>query len=435
MRQQTQQIRTSPAGGRQTVSEAGATGVERVVLVVDDSRVQRHILTLQLTRAGYEVMSAGSGAEALSLCQQRMPDIVLSDWMMPGMNGIEFCRAFRALPRDRHGYFILLTSLSEKDDAARGLEVGADDFLTKPVTREELLARLKAADRLVSVEERLQERNHALDHALQQLREAHESLERDLLEARRLQQGLVRERFRSIGQMDISLLLRPAGHVGGDLVGSFPINTRRIGVYGVDVSGHGVTAALITARIAGYLSSSVAEQNVALIQDDLGLYEARSPAQLARHLNDLVIEEIETDCYLTLVYADIDTISGEVRMVQAGHPHPALQRADGHVEFLGNGGLPIGLIEHAEYEEFTVTLTPGDRLFLASDGITEASDAAGRLLGEDGLGDILRLNAPLRGAPMLESLTWSISAYAAGEQADDISAVLVEYYGHMREEE
>lgn len=194
-----------------------------------------------------------------------------------------------------------------------------------------------------------------------------------------------------------------------------------------------MTAALVTARIAGYLSASVAEQNIALIQDDLGLYDARSPAQLASHLNELVIEEMETDCYLTLVYADIDTISGEIRMVQAGHPHPAVQRADGSVEFLGNGGMPIGLIERAEYEEFATRLAPGDRLFLTSDGITEAEDAAGRLLGEDGLGDILRLNAPVAGAALLESLGWSIANYSGGRQADDISAVLVEFFDEVRQ--
>lgn len=419
--------------GRKDPANETAGRVERAitprrkVLIVDDSRMQRHILTLQLTRAGYDVRAAASGLDAIELCVEDMPDIVLSDWMMPVMDGLQFCKAYRALPRESHGYFILLTSLAEKDDAARGLETGADDYLTKPISREELLARLKAAERLISVEERLQERNRALDQALGQLRSAHESLERDLVEARRLQQGLVRDRFRRFGRADVSLLLHPAGHVGGDLVGCFPINQRRIGVYGIDVSGHGVTAALVTARLAGYLSSSLAEGNIALFHDDTGAPDARSPAELAQYLNEVVIEEMETDCYLTLVYADLDVLSGEVRIVQAGHPHPVLQRAGGEVCLLGEGGLPIGLLEGARYEEFSLSLQSGDRLLLTSDGMTEAADRAGRLLGEEGLLDIMCLNRPLRGAAMLESLTWSVCQFAGGERADDISAVLVEF--------
>lgn len=417
---------TLPSGegaGSNVATDQGS----RSVLIVDDSRMQRHILQLQLTRAGYDVRTAASGQEALALCAEQMPDIVMSDWVMPGMDGPGLCQAFRALPRDRHGYFILLTSLNDTVDAARGLDSGADDFLTKPISRDELLARFKAAERLISVEDRLRERNQELDSAVSQLRAAHEVLERDLIEARRLQQGLVRDRFRSFGKFDVSLLLRPAGHVGGDLVGCFPINEDRVAVYGIDVSGHGVTAALITARIAGYLSSSQAEGNIALIMDEDGGFDARSPAELAHHLNELVIGEIETDCYLTLIYADLNIRTGEVKMVQAGHPHPAVQRTNGTVQFLGAGGMPIGLLEDAKYDDFTLRLLPGDRLFLTSDGITEAEDQFGRMLGEEGLHDILRLNRPLKGAAMLESLTWSITNYTAGEPQDDISAALIEF--------
>ena len=107
---------------------------QRPVLVVDDSKAQRKILQMQLTRWGYEVTEAASGDEALALCRAQDFDIVLSDWMMPGMTGLEFCKAFRALPREGYGYFILLTSKSEKTEIADGLENGADDFLTKPVS-------------------------------------------------------------------------------------------------------------------------------------------------------------------------------------------------------------------------------------------------------------------------------------------------------------
>jgi sigma-B regulation protein RsbU (phosphoserine phosphatase) len=131
--------------------------VLRPVLIVDDSRAQRKILQMQLTRWGYDITEAASGDEALALCLAQDFDIVLSDWMMPGMSGLEFCKAFRDLPREGYGYFILLTSKSEKTEIADGLENGADDFLTKPVSADELRARLRAGERILGMQDELVE--------------------------------------------------------------------------------------------------------------------------------------------------------------------------------------------------------------------------------------------------------------------------------------
>ncbi|MGO4851933.1 PP2C family protein-serine/threonine phosphatase [Phaeovulum sp. W22_SRMD_FR3] len=401
----------------------------RRVLVVDDSRMQRRILTAQLSRAGYEVVEAGSGEEALAICETMQPDLVLSDWMMPGMSGLDFCRAFRQMRRDSYGYFVLLTSKNEKGEVALGLESGADDFLSKPVSGDELRARLAAGERILRMERELKAKNRLVTATLSELQGLYDSVDRDLQEARKLQQSLVKERHRSFGNAEVSLLLRPSGHVGGDLVGFFPINARRVGVYGIDVSGHGITSALMTARLAGYLSGTSPEQNIALVQTEYGIYDARPPAELAAYLNELVLEEMRTESYFTLIYADIDLITGHVEMVQAGHPHPAVQRADGSIEFLGLGGLPVGLIDGAEYDGFSTVLRPGDRLFMMSDGITEAANPAGDLLGEIGLSRIMDRNRNLRGAAFLEAAVWELSDYTLGEFSDDVSGAFFEFDG------
>lgn len=402
---------------------------KRRVLVVDDSKMQRRILTTLLERAGYAVYEAESGTQALDRCREVLPDIVLSDWMMPGMTGLEFCRAFRKMERASYGYFILLTSKSEKTEVAQGLSSGADDFLSKPVNAGELRARLAAGERILRMEEELREKNRLVSSTLNELRNVYDSVARDLDEAGKLQQSLVKERHRSFGNSEVSLLLRPSGQVGGDLVGFFPINARRVGLYGIDVSGHGITSALMTARLSGYLSGSSPDQNIALIQSEYGIYDARDPAELAAYLNEIVLLEMQTESYFTLIYADIDLISGKVNLVQAGHPHPAVLRADGTVDSLGNGGLPVGLIEGARYETITTTLSPGDRLFMVSDGVTEAADAAGALLDDEGFADMIRAKPHLRGLAMLEAIQWDLADYTYGEMADDVSAVLFEFNG------
>lgn len=404
------------------------SGAVRCVLVVDDSRAQRRILSSYLTRWGYSVVEAGSGVEALAICAEREVDLVVSDWMMPGMTGLEFCQAFRELDRDHYGYFILLTSKSEKAEVARGLDIGADDFLTKPVAGDELLARIRAGERILRMERELTEKNRLVSTTLDEISSLYESLDQDLIEARKLQQSLVRERFRDYGSAHVSLLLRPSGHVGGDLVGFFNISETRVGLYSIDVSGHGVASALMTARLAAYLSGTSPEQNIALYQDEIGEIGAFAPSAVAVQMNRLILEEMETEHYFTLLLAYLDLDTGRVTMTQCGHPHPAIQRANGDVEFIGAGGLPVGLIPDASYEDFSVKLDTGDRLLLFSDGITECPDESGDgMLGEAGLAELLDRNRDQTGNAFFDTLIWDLNDFAKDEDfPDDISAILVE---------
>lgn len=408
-------------------------GVVQRVLVVDDSRAQRRILSSYLSRWGYQVQEAGSGHEALEICRSQPVDLVLSDWMMPGMTGLEFCQEFRQLDREGYGYFILLTSKSEKGEVAHGLDVGADDFLTKPVAANELRARIRAGERIIQMQRELSEKNRLVNETLSKISGLYDALDRDLIEARNLQQSLVRERFKDFGAAQLSLMLSPCGHVGGDLVGFFEINKASIGVFSIDVSGHGVASALMTARLASYLSGSSADQNIALIRGKDGENQPRSPAQAAAQLNEIMLQEMETELYFTLALGHIDLETGVVVMVQCGHPHSAIQRKSGQIEFAGQGGLPVGLIPGSRWLDHRFTLNPGDRALMASDGITECPDEKGKLLDEAGLEKLLRRNARLSGNTFFETLMWDLTSYAGNQDfPDDISAVLLEYQGPDR---
>ncbi|WP_420841706.1 PP2C family protein-serine/threonine phosphatase [Gemmobacter caeruleus] len=397
----------------------------RQVLVVDDSRAQRRILTLWLQRWGYAVTEADSAEQALDLCRDRSFDIVLSDWVMPGMSGLEFCKAFRALPQDSYGYFVLLTSKSEKGEIADGLDGGADDFLTKPVNSDELHARLRAGERLLVMQRELLHKNRLIGATLEELQQLYDSLDRDLIEARKLQQTLVRERFRRFSGGSASILLRPSGHVGGDLAGFFEISARRIAIYSVDVSGHGVASAMMTARLAGLLSGAAPDQNIALTGGVDGNRGAWPPEMVAWRLNRMMLDDMQVEQYFTLAYAEIDLVTGKVMLVQAGHPHPVLIRADGRVEQLGQGGMPIGLLPNVVYERIDAQLDPGDRLFLVSDGVTECPDSQGNELGAEGLVKFLHENHQMDPPDLLEALVWMLNAHTGhGDFPDDVSGVL-----------
>lgn len=407
----------------------GSSAPQRV-LIVDDSRLQRKILSSSVKRWGFEVHEAGSAEEALEICEHTLPDLVLSDWMMPGMNGLEFCDAFRKLSQDQYGYFILLTSKSEKAEIAMGLEAGADDFVTKPVDANELRARIAAGERILQMQRELTEKNRLITDTLDELQRLYDSLDSDLQEAKKLQQSLVRERYKSFDTGDLSLMLRSSGHVGGDLVGFFPAQAGHLGLFSIDVSGHGISSALMTARLAGYLSAAAPDQNVALQQFDDGTYAFLPPEEVIETLNDLVLDEMETEHYFTLLLADVDLTTGHVRMAQAGHPHPAVQRQDGSIQQDGPGGFPVGLMSGISFTQFETQLQPGDRILLLSDGVTECPGLSGEMLEEGGLASMMRDLADVSGPAFFEALLWRLTEFA-GENTfpDDVSGILFEYRG------
>ncbi|WP_072778010.1 PP2C family protein-serine/threonine phosphatase [Marivita hallyeonensis] len=402
----------------------------RRVLVVDDSRAQRRILTLMLKRWGFEVAEAEDAVSALHLCAEFVPDLVISDWMMPGMTGVEFCRAFRDISRDSYGYFILLTSKTDKAAVASGLESGADDFLSKPVNADELRARINAGARLLAMQREVMNKNALIAETLAELQKVHASINKDLQQARILQQSLMPTRSAKFGKSRVSVLLHSCGQVGGDLAGMFGTESGDFGLFSLDVSGHGITSAMMTARVSGYLSSKHPDENLALCRDGSG-YRFLPPKTVASRLNDRMVDQPGVTEYLTMAYMQVSA-SGQARFVQAGHPAPLLLRADGTASFVGDGGLPVGLIAGATYEEHDLKLNAGDRVLLYSDGFTEAILPDGSMLNEEGLMTLaLSVADDATGPDFLDALYDALKTKTAfaGELEDDVSAAFLEYGG------
>jgi len=238
------------------LSEDGAREFRRLsALIVDDSASTRKMLKLMLRKWNFDVAEAADGAEALEFCKEHNPDFIISDWMMPGMTGPELCRAVRAMATRHYIYFILLTSKSDKNEVAAGLDAGADDFVVKPTDIGELHARLRAGQRLVRMQDDLVDKNRRITEAFDRLNALYESIDRDLKAAAKLQNALIPERQTRCGPVHIGCAYRPSGHVGGDLLGFFQISDSRIAAYSIDVSGHGVSSALMTARLSNFFTA------------------------------------------------------------------------------------------------------------------------------------------------------------------------------------
>ncbi|MEM6896556.1 MAG: fused response regulator/phosphatase [Pseudomonadota bacterium] len=402
-------------------------GVARVLLA-GQPMVEGGALERMLRAHNLDVRSARTAKDALAMVQGFAPDVVIVHWHGLDVAGPKFLRMILDGKQVRPPFIIGNSSAIDRSPEARteALLNGADAFIHSGIKIDEMSAVLAVAERQKRRDSAARDRTRRILGRLSELQERFDSLDKDLSEAKKLQQGLMRNRHVTLGAASLSLILRSSGHVGGDLVGQFPINRDCFGFYALDVSGHGVSSALMTARLAGYLSSTNLRQNLALERCGGG-FVPRAPSAAVADMNQLVMEDLDTDHYFTMVLGYMEHESGTVTLAQAGHPHPTRQLASGRVEFIQVGGLPVGLIPGADYEDTEITLEDGDRLMILSDGFTEAALPDGTFLGESGLIRLLDASRDQSGPALLETLVWDLSE-AMGEAGfqDDLSGVLLE---------
>lgn len=180
------------------------------ILLAEDFEDNRFFLTMVLESYGYEVISANDGQQAWDILTQREDiNLVLSDWVMPNIDGIQLCQLIRRSHRSRYTYIILMTALGEEKAVVRGMEAGADDFLRKPVESEELRVRLNAGQRIIELENTLAEHN-------QKLQAAYNQIKQDLESAAEMQQDLLPEP-KILANFRFDRLFYPCQFIAGDI--------------------------------------------------------------------------------------------------------------------------------------------------------------------------------------------------------------------------
>ncbi|MEM6489659.1 MAG: fused response regulator/phosphatase [Pseudomonadota bacterium] len=399
------------------------------VLVVDDSRIERLLITKHLTTLGYQVSEADNGEAAAAQIAAGGADIVLSDWMMPGMSGLDLCRAARRIGDQGYVYFILMTSRQERDAVTQGLDAGADDFITKPADRDELVARLAAGRRLLALHRRLHEQQRETAGAYETIKRLYGQIQTDLTTAAALQREHLPAPTAEVNGMRVAALCRYKHHVGGDLVGYFPVGRRALAAYSIDVSGHGVASSLLAIQLAQAFAPDDPERSIAFERRRFGAPTARSPREVLQDLNTRYLSSEDHDVYFTMAYALVDVPSGQVSLCQAGHWPAAIQSPNGSVRFIeGAAAPPVGLIDGAEFPVSHLTLARGERLLMYSDGITEAPwDGPDGMLGLEGLSSVLEALAGEETATLLPSIMASMAAGDSDRAPhDDVSIIALE---------
>lgn len=347
------------------------------ILIVEDEMLSRRMLERDLKKLGYETDAAADGLAAWQLIEQRPYQIVVSDWEMPGMNGVELVKRIREMKSDDYVYVILLTSRSAKLDLIEGMEAGADDFVTKPFELDELRVRLRAGQRLLELE-------HSMARQKRELEEWKTRVKEDLSAAAAIQQAFLPTTLPDLPGLRFAWRYQPCDELGGDTLGIVQLDETHIGFYVLDVCGHGVRAALLSVALSRNLSAGGGSVLRQPADNALG-YRIVPPAEVASILNDRFAWNEQAGQFFTMFYGIVNLRTRELQYVIAGHPKPIYIASGSEPRLLEGNGFPIGPVPAAEFEEYRLQLGPGDRILIYSDGLNEVFGVNGRQLGTGGL--------------------------------------------------
>jgi sigma-B regulation protein RsbU (phosphoserine phosphatase) len=392
------------------------------ILVVDDNSVNRMLAATSLRKWGHEVTLAVDGVEALEILSTEKISFVVSDWMMPRMDGLELCSRIRAANFSRYIYFILLTAKGETTEIVEGMQAGADDFVTKPFHPEELKARIRAGERVLQLERNLDEHNKKLDKAYSIIR-------RDLDAAAKLQKSLLPSNAASlVSGVKFDWLFMPCAFLGGDLFNFFPLDESHVGFYLLDVAGHGIPSAVLSVSLGKILSPQPIQSGILKhYVPDPPHYAITPPAAVIQELNSRFQLDDDATQYFTIVYGIIDTQRHKIRLCQAGHPSPIVLKAGARSSLVGTDGFPVGMLPDVEYDELEFDFSPGDRLFIYSDGITECANKNSEPFSVEYL---MRLVEVLQAAPLNEvmsELEHNLRLWREGDSfEDDVTMLAME---------
>lgn len=390
------------------------------ILIADADAGHRRSLASILVADGHDVIEAATSTAAWAALENGGVRVVLADAESTVIDALPLVRRLRAAALQPYAWVMLLTPRHAPVDVLPGLEAGADDFLPQPVRADELRARLRGAERVLALEAELAERTDRLSRVL---REA----ERDLDAAARMQRALLPPTAPALPGLRAAWRFAPCRGVAGDVVGAHPLGEDGAAFYLVDVAGHGVPAAMLAFTLSRMLVPG--RHGAAFALDGESSHAGSllaSPAELLASLNDHFPDDGENTRYFTAIYGVWDPTRRIARLAQAGHPAPIVQRGGALLPLVAEG-QPIGLFPSTVYDELEIELQPDERLFLYSDGVTEARNANGEPFGLARLLDVLR---GTRGVPLPQVAARVETALAEWhentEPRDDITFLALE---------
>lgn len=369
------------------------------VLIVDDLEVNRDLLARRVVKLGHSTASANSGREALARLQEREFDLVLLDITMPDMDGYEALSRIKADPRTAHIPVVMVTAIDGVDSVVRCLDLGAEDYITKPFNPVILRARVESSLN----KKRVADLNAKLLN----------SLSRELKIAQKIQLGFLPDRLPQLPHWRMAATCVPARQVGGDFFDALLLPDGRLAFTVADVCDKGVGAALYMALMRSLLRISL-QQAPPDQSAELLLTRAVTFA------NDYIANEHSRDnMFATMFTAILCPATGQLAYINAGHDAPMLWRhAAQAIQILPPEGLAVGMMADQVYVVRHITLLPGDTLLAFTDGLPEALDIHEAAFGEDRVKAALAAN-PGQPQVLIDCLVVALTQHMGERVAHD----------------
>ncbi|MHC0064312.1 SpoIIE family protein phosphatase [Nostoc sp. UIC 10890] len=392
------------------------------ILVIDDDPTVRAVLKNTLQRQGYETTVASNGEEGIIQAQLLHPALIICDWMMSQVDGLEVCRRIRTDPELATTFFILLTARGaargEEEDRVKGLDAGADEFISKPIEMNELKARVRAGLRLHQLNQDLQSQKQALETLNQDLQTQKQILEAELSEAAAYVRSLLPSPL--VGTVTTENLFIPSAQLGGDCFDHHWIDEDNLAIYLLDVSGHGVGSALLSVSVLNVLrSQSLPNTNFC------------QPSEVLKALNHAFQMRKHGDKYFTIWYGVYHRPKRQLIYANAGHP-PALLLANTstnsiEVKQLSSLDLPVGFLPEVQFEDAIFDVQKNSTLYIFSDGAYEINQSDGEIWGIDAFIDLLIKYSQKDTCNLNQLLAKILTLNAQDNLDDDLSLVKVNF--------
>jgi phosphoserine phosphatase RsbU/P len=352
-----------------------------LILVVDDIELNRKMLLHSLQAHGFtNLMCTDDGANALEICHQHRPDLVILDLMMPAMDGFSFLRAIRRDSSFRRMPIIVQTVLDDIEKKVTAFSLGASDYICKPLEPAELSARTLV---------HLKNKFLAEDLYLYKQRITEELETARIMQKRLMPSSAQLQLAERVYDMDVHTHFEASNILGGDSWGIHPLSNHKLAIWNYDFSGHGMSAALNVFRMHTIMQE---------LQDNV-----LDPGSYLSSINAQLQPLLERNQFATMFYGVIDTSANCFIYAAAASPPPLLVSGSSMSGIrLNSRGFPLGVIPHATYDSTYVPFMPGDLLFLYSDCLTETPNEQDELLTEDDLQRQLLRSFASKGANVAE---------------------------------
>lgn len=374
------------------------------ILAVDDNIVNIKVLSQYLLKQDYEVITAESGEEAIEKFKSEKPDIILMDIMMGGMNGLEATAKIKALSNEQWIPVIFMSALASEEDKIRGLDVGGDDYITKPIEFNILGAKLKAVQRISDVQFKL---SKAMSE-LQQYKKAEES-EQEM--AYDLMESLFATKH--LEGHDFHVWHIPATRFSGDLIVAERYSDSRLYILHADSTGHGLTAALPLLPVSQTFYD--------MAQDGYSI------GRMARRMNKQLKATMPINRFVAVSLLLVDFSTNVVEVWNGGNPSVFLINEDKEVvKRFDSNHLALGILPDSAFDEKTefICCEGNNAVVLYSDGLVEAENAEGKEFDENMLLEVLKSSSDA--VSLRNNITEAVTNHLNGEKAhDDMSLIVV----------